>query len=131
MRDAGGRGPPEDAQTRGNAGPAALARALLDAGLLHGDCITVTGRTLGENISDAVVKDTDVIRPLDNVYSERGGLAVLFGNLAPKGAVLKTGAVAASMHKFRGPAVIFESEEKAAQGVLAGKVKAGDVVVIR
>jgi dihydroxy-acid dehydratase len=100
-------------------------------GTLNLDCITVTGRTLGENIGDAVVKDKDVIRPLDNPYSERGGLAVLFGNLAPKGSVLKTGAVAPSMMKFRGPAVIFESEESAAQGVLDGKVKAGDVVVIR
>ena len=72
-----------------------------------------------------------MIRPLSNVYSEKGGLAVLFGNLAPNGAVLKTGAVAPSMHQFSGPAVIFESEESAAQGVLDGKVKSGDVVVIR
>jgi dihydroxy-acid dehydratase len=101
------------------------------AGTLNLDCITVTGKTLGENIANAVVKDPDVIRPLDNPYSERGGLGVLFGNLAPKGSVLKTGAVAASMQKFRGPAVIFESEESAAQGILEGKVKSGDVVVIR
>ncbi len=101
------------------------------ANTLNTDCITVTGKTLGENIADAKVLDDDVIRPLDNPYSERGGLAVLFGNLAPKGAVLKTGAVAPSMHNFRGPAVIFESEESAAAGVLEGKVKAGDVVVIR
>jgi dihydroxy-acid dehydratase len=100
-------------------------------GVLNLDCITVTGKTLGENIADAKVIDADVIRPLDNPYSERGGLAVLFGNLAPKGAVLKTGAVAPSMQKFKGPAVIFESEESAAAGVLEGKVKAGDVVVIR
>jgi dihydroxy-acid dehydratase len=100
-------------------------------GTLDLSCITVTGKTLGDNISDAVVKDKDVIRPLDNPYSEKGGLAVLFGNLAPNGSVLKTGAVAPAMHKFRGPAVIFESEESAAQGVLEGKVKAGDVVVIR
>src|SRR5215212_1255512 len=100
-------------------------------GTLHLDQITVTGRTLGENIGDATVKDADVIRPLTNPYSEKGGLAVLFGNLAPNGSVLKTGAVAPSMHQFRGPAVIFESEEDAAQGVLDGKVKSGDVVVIR
>src|SRR5215208_4455253 len=100
-------------------------------GTLHLDQMTVTGQTLGTNIGDAVVKDRDVIRPLENAYSQTGGLAVLFGNLAPGGAVLKTGAVAPSMHKFRGPAVIFESEESAAQGVLEGKVKAGDVVVIR
>jgi len=100
-------------------------------GVLNPDCITVTGRTLGENIAGAVTKDRDVIRPLDNPYSERGGLAVLFGNLAPHGSVLKTGAVSPNMHKFRGPAVIFESEESAAQGILEGRVKAGDVVVIR
>jgi dihydroxy-acid dehydratase len=101
------------------------------AGALHLDCMTVTGRTLGENIGPAVVKDAEVIRPLDRVYSERGGLAVLFGNLAPKGSVVKTGGVAAGMMKHRGPAVIFESEESAAAGILAGKVKAGDVVVVR
>jgi dihydroxy-acid dehydratase len=101
------------------------------AGALHLDCMTVTGRTLGENIANAAVLDADVIRPLDNPYSERGGLAVLFGNLAPNGSVLKAGAVTPGMHKFRGPAVIFESEESAAQGILEGKVKAGDVVVIR
>ena len=101
------------------------------ANTLNLNCITVTGKTLGENIKDAPTHDRDVIRPLDNPYSERGGLAVLFGNLAPDGAVLKTGAVAPSMHKFTGPAVIFESEESAAQGVLDGKVKKGDVVVIR
>ena len=100
-------------------------------GTLSLDCITVTGRTLGENIGDAVVKDRDVIRPLDNPYSEKGGLAVMFGSLAPKGSVLKTGAVGPNMQNFRGPAVIFESEEDAAKGVLSGKVKAGDVVVIR
>ena len=101
------------------------------AGTLNLDCITVTGKTLGENIANAVTKDADVIRPLDNPYSERGGLAALFGSLAPSGSVLKTGAVSQSMYKFRGPAVIFESEESAAQGILEGKVKAGDVVVIR
>jgi dihydroxy-acid dehydratase len=101
------------------------------AGTLNLDCITVTGKTLGENIADAVVKDADVIRSVENPYSERGGLGVLYGNLAPNGSVLKTAAVSASMSKFRGPAVIFESEESAAAGILEGKVKAGDVVVIR
>jgi dihydroxy-acid dehydratase len=77
------------------------------------------------------VKDADVIRPLSNPYSQKGGLAIMFGNLAPNGSVLKVGAVHPSMHDFRGPAVIFESEESAAAGILADKVKAGDVVVIR
>ncbi len=100
-------------------------------GVLNLDNITVTGKTLGQNIADATVKDADVIRPLDRAYSERGGLAVLFGSLAPDGAVVKTGGVAPNMMKFRGPAVIFESEEDTARGVLDGKVKAGDVVIVR
>jgi dihydroxy-acid dehydratase len=100
-------------------------------GTLHLDCMTVTGKTLGQNIADATVKDADVIRPLDRAYSERGGLAVLFGNLAPKGSVVKTGGVSPKMMKHRGPAVIFHSEEEANAGILAGKVKEGDVVVIR
>jgi dihydroxy-acid dehydratase len=100
-------------------------------GALNLECLTVTGRTLGENIAEAEVRDADVIRPLDNPYSPTGGLAVLFGNLAPNGSVLKTGAVAPNMQQFRGPAVIFESEEAAAQGVLEGCVNPGDVVVIR
>lgn len=100
-------------------------------GTLDLDCITVTGKTLGENIADAPVHDTDVVRPLDNPYSAKGGLGVLFGNLAPNGSVLKTGAVAPNMMQFSGPAVIFESEEAAAQGVLDGLVNSGDVVVIR
>ncbi|MCC2671188.1 MAG: ilvD, partial [Armatimonadetes bacterium] len=100
-------------------------------GTLNLDCITVTGKTLGENIAAGQVHDTDVIRPLDNPHSHTGGLAVLFGNLAPNGSVLKAGAVAPEMQQFTGPAVIFESEEAAAEGVLAGLVQSGDVVVIR
>jgi dihydroxy-acid dehydratase len=100
-------------------------------GVLNLDCITVTGKTLGENIKDAEVKDADVIRPLDKAYSQKGGLAILFGNLAPQGAVIKAAGVAPSMMKFAGPAVIFESQEAAYEGILGGKVKAGDVVVIR
>ncbi|HEY8665699.1 MAG TPA: dihydroxy-acid dehydratase, partial [Tepidisphaeraceae bacterium] len=100
-------------------------------GVLQLNTMTVTGKTLGENISDAVVKDPEVIRPLNRVYSEKGGLAILFGNLAPDGSVIKAAGVAPSMMKFRGPAVIFESQEDAHIGILEGKVKAGDVVVIR
>ncbi len=100
-------------------------------GTLHTDCITVTGRSLGENIAAARVLDADVIRPLEKAYSQQGGLAILFGNLAPNGSVVKAGGVAASMLKFSGPAVIFESEESAAAGILKGEVKSGDVVIIR
>lgn len=100
-------------------------------GTLHLDCLTVTGKTLGENIAAAEVKDDDVIRPLTNTYSDQGGLGILFGNLAPNGCVIKTGGVEPSMMQFTGPAVIFESQEEAAAGILDGTVKAGDVVVIR
>ena len=111
--------------------PAILKTISQKAGVLNLDCITATGKTLGENIATAVVKDAEVIRPLDRAYSERGGLAVLFGNLAPNGSVVKTGGVAPAMMKHKGPAVIFHSEEEANAGILAGKVKAGDVVVVR
>lgn len=100
-------------------------------GLLHLDAITVSGRTLGETIASAEVRDADVIRTLDTAYSPRGGLAILFGNLAPSGSVVKAAGVSPAMMVFRGPAVIFESEEAARIGILVGKVKAGDVVVIR
>ncbi|HUW20635.1 MAG TPA: dihydroxy-acid dehydratase [Sedimentisphaerales bacterium] len=99
--------------------------------LLNTACLTVTGKTLGETIADAVIKNKEVIRPLDNPYSKTGGLAILKGNLAPNGCVVKTAGVAESMLTHTGPAVIFESEEESCDGILAGKVKAGDVVVIR
>jgi len=100
-------------------------------GLLDTDCLTVTGKTLGENIADAEIKNAEVIRPLDNAYSKTGGLAILKGNLAPKGGVVKTAGVAENMLTHTGPAVIFESQEEACDGILAGKVKQDDVVVIR
>jgi dihydroxy-acid dehydratase len=99
--------------------------------LLNLDCLTVTGRTLGENIASARIKNPEVIHSLENPYSKTGGLAVLRGNLAPKGCVVKSAGVAPSMLTHKGPAVIFNSQEEAGEGILAGKVKAGDVVVIR
>jgi len=99
--------------------------------LLSVDCLTVTGKTLGENIADAEIKDSEVIHPLDEAYSKTGGLAILRGSLAPNGGVVKTAGVPASMLTHTGPAVIFESQEDACEGILAGKVKPGDVVVIR
>jgi len=101
------------------------------SGLLNTDCPTVTGKTLGENITDAEIKNTDVIRTIDNAFSTTGGLSVLRGNLAPDGGIVKTAGVAQGMLSHSGPAVIFESQEQACEGILAGKVKAGDVVVIR
>jgi dihydroxy-acid dehydratase len=100
-------------------------------GLLNLDCPTVTGRTLGENIADAKIKDTEVIHTLDNAYSKTGGLAILKGNLAPNGCVVKTAGVSESMLTHSGPAVIFESQEETCEGILANKVREGDVVVVR
>ncbi len=99
--------------------------------LLNTECLTVTTNTLGENIADAEIKDPEVIHPLDNAYSKTGGLAILRGNLAPNGSVVKSAGVAPAMLTHTGPAVIFESQEDACEGILAGKVKEGDVVVIR
>ena len=99
--------------------------------LLNTDCLTVTGRTLGQNIRDAKIKNPEVIHPLDKAYSGTGGLAILKGNLAPNGGVVKTAGVAAEMLTHTGPAVIFDSQEQACEGILAGKVKEDDVVVIR
>ena len=111
--------------------PAILKEVQRGTGMLHLDRMTVTGSTLGESIKDAEIKDEEVIRKYENAYSKRGGLAILFGNLAPKGAVVKVGGVSAGMMQFEGPAVIFESQDDAMAGILAGKVKAGDVVVVR
>jgi len=99
--------------------------------LLHLDRITVTGKTLRESIAGAAIKDDDVIRRRTNAHSPRGGLAILFGNLAPKGAVVKSGGVSSAMRKFSGPARIFESQEDSMAGIMAGQVQSGEVVVIR
>ena len=113
-------------------GISAILKRLAERGdLLKLDRPTVTGKRLGENIRQAVVKDADVIRPLESPYRTTGGLAVLFGNLAPEGGVVKAGGVEPEMMRHEGPAVIFESQDEALTGILNGKVKAGDVVVIR
>ncbi|WP_028561789.1 dihydroxy-acid dehydratase [Paenibacillus pinihumi] len=101
-------------------------------GALHGDCITVTGKTLRENAMGHEILDHDVIRPIDNPHSERGGLAVLFGNLAPDGGIIKVGAVDASVGGYhKGPAICFDSQDDALYGIANGHVKEGHVVVIR
>lgn len=99
--------------------------------LLHKDCITVTGKTVGENIEGCENRNPEVIRPVDNPYSKTGGLAVLKGNLAPDGSVVKRSAVVAEMMVHEGPARVFESEEDAIAAIRGGKIVAGDVVVIR
>jgi dihydroxy-acid dehydratase len=100
-------------------------------GILHGDTKTVTGKTLYENVKGAESQDKACIRPLENPYSERGGLAILFGNLAPDGAVVKAAGIVPEMMVHRGPAVIFDSHDDANAGILNGRLKPGDVVIIR
>jgi dihydroxy-acid dehydratase len=111
--------------------PAILNEIQWGTGMLHFDRITVSGTTLGESIQGCDIQDEEVIRRYDNAHSKRGGLSILFGNLAPNGAVVKVGGVSEVMMKFEGPAVIFESQEEAMAGILGGKVKAGDCVVVR
>jgi dihydroxy-acid dehydratase len=103
----------------------------LEGNTLHVDRMTVNGKTLGENIAQAEIHDYEVIRPRTNPYSKTGGLAILFGNLAPDGAVVKTGAVDAVMRQHAGPARIYESQDEALAGILNREVQAGEVVVIR
>jgi dihydroxy-acid dehydratase len=109
----------------------AVMRRLWDGGLLDGNVPTVTGRTVAENLATAVVRDDAVIRPLETPYSSTGGLAILFGNLAPDGAVVKQAVVAAEMQQHTGPARVFDSEEAATAAIMAGQFKEGDVLVIR
>lgn len=109
----------------------AVMNELREVGLLHEDCITVTGNTIGENIKDCENKNPQVIRPLDNPYSKTGGLAVLKGNLAPDGSVVKRSAVVDEMMVHKGPARVFECEEDAIVAIKGGKIVPGDVVVIR
>ena len=109
----------------------AVMNELIKLGLLHTDCMTVTGKTVGENIKDCVNLNPEVIRPVENPYSKTGGLAVLTGNLAPDGSVVKRSAVVPEMMVHEGPARVFECEEDACEAILSGKIKEGDVVVIR
>ena len=109
----------------------AVMKELADAGLLNTDCMTVTGKTVGENIKDSVNRDPEVIRPLDHPYSKTGGLAVLKGNIAPDGSVVKRSAVVEEMMVHKGPARVFDCEEDAIAAIKGGKIVPGDVVVIR
>ena len=109
----------------------AVMAELNKLGLLHTDCMTVTGKTVGENIKGAVNRNPEVIRPIDNPYSKTGGIAVLKGNLAPDSAVVKRSAVAPEMLAHEGPARVFDCEEDAIAAIKGGKIHEGDVVVIR
>ena len=119
----------EDLERAG--GVYAVMKELADAGLIRTDLITCTGKTVGENIADAVNRNPEVIRPIDNPYLATGGIAVLFGNLAEHGCVVKQSAVAPEMMQHSGPARVFNSEEEAIKVIYAGGIQPGDVVVIR
>ena len=109
----------------------AVLKELADAGLIDTSVMTVTGKTLGENIANAVNLDPETIRPIDNPFTKTGGIAVLRGNLAPDGCVVKRAAVASEMLVHEGPARVFNSEEECIEAIYGGKIKDGDVVVIR
>ena len=109
----------------------AVMKEISKLNLLNLDCMTVTGKTVGENIKDAVNFDPEVIRTIENPYSKTGGLAVLSGNLAPDGSVVKRSAVVPEMMEHSGPARVFDCEEDAIEAIKGGKIVAGDVVVIR
>ena len=109
----------------------AVLKRVSSSPFFHPACPTVSGKTIGQQVRTAKIKDADVIRTISNAYSQDGGLAVLWGNLAEKGAVVKKGGVAPSMMKFTGKAICFNSQEDACKGILSGRVKPGHVVVIR
>lgn len=109
----------------------AVMNELNKKNLLYTDCITATGKTVGENITGCINRDHDVIRPIENPYSQTGGIAILKGNLAPDSGVVKRSAVAPEMLKHQGPARVFDCEEDAIEAIKGGKIVAGDVVVIR
>jgi dihydroxy-acid dehydratase len=125
----GGRHHIQDLQRAG--GIPAVMKTLADAGLIDLTVQTVTGQSLGENLSGAAVRDDEVIRPLTRPYHAVGGLAVLFGNLAPDGCVVKQSAVREEMLQHEGPARVFDTEEDASQAIMEGAIHKGDVVVIR
>ncbi|MFH0775074.1 MAG: dihydroxy-acid dehydratase [bacterium] len=112
-------------------GVTAVLAELSKKGLIYKEILTVTGKTVGENIENRKILDEEVIRPIDNPYSEDGGIAILFGSLAPDGACVKKSATDPKMMKHTGPAKCFDCEEEAFQAILGGKIQKGDVVVIR
>ncbi|MBU1168351.1 MAG: dihydroxy-acid dehydratase [Proteobacteria bacterium] len=125
----GGKDHIEDLNAAG--GIQAVLKVLFDEGLINGDCMTVTGKTVGDNIKNRRVFNEDVIRPFHSPYHKEGGLAVLFGNLAPEGCVVKQSAVRDEMLRHKGPARVFECEEDASTVIREGGIKPGDVIVIR
>jgi len=125
----GGRHHMEDLDRAG--GVSAVMKELSRKRLIHADCITVTGRSVKENIKDSRIREKSVIRPMERPYHKEGGLAVLFGNLAPSGCVVKQSAVVRQMLRHEGPARVFDTEEEATSAIMAGRIKKWDVVIIR
>jgi dihydroxy-acid dehydratase len=125
----GGKDHIEDLNMAG--GIQAVIKELSETGAINKDLVTATGKTVGENIANAAVRDRDVIRSVNDPYHKVGGLAVLFGNLAENGCVVKQSAVREEMMRHEGPARVFNSEEDATDAILNGKIKKGDVIVIR
>jgi dihydroxy-acid dehydratase len=125
----GGKDHLEDLNRAG--GISAVIKELSGAGLINDECITVTGKTVGENTRDKMILDNNVIRSVNNPYHSQGGLAVMFGNLAPDGCVVKQSAVLDEMLCHEGPARVFDSEEDAGKAIMENKIKKGDVIVIR
>lgn len=112
-------------------GISAVMKTLADAGLIRGACQTATGKTVAENLTGVMTLDLEVIRPMDRPYHQQGGLAVLYGNLAPDGCVVKQSAVLDEMLRHEGPARVFDSEEDATAAIMEGRINKGDVIVVR
>jgi dihydroxy-acid dehydratase len=112
-------------------GVSAVMKEISRKRLIHTNCLTVTGQTVKENIKRSRIRDKSIIRPLERPYHKQGGLAVLFGNLAPSGCVVKQSAVVRGMLRHEGPACVFNSEEEATPAIMGGRIKKGDVVIIR
>ncbi|MBW1790595.1 MAG: dihydroxy-acid dehydratase, partial [Deltaproteobacteria bacterium] len=109
----------------------AVLKELSDAGLINEDCLTVTGKTVGENLEAVEIRDREVVRSTTTPYRNEGGLAVLFGNIAPGGCVVKQAAVAEDMLCHEGPARIFDTEEEATDAIMTSRINGGEVLVIR
>jgi len=125
----GGKDHIEDLDRAGGIG--AVIRELSRAGLIHQDCITVTTKTVGQNTKKAFIRDPQVIRTIKDPYRPEGGLAILYGNLAPQGCVVKQSGVRQEMLQHQGPARVFDSEDDATKAIMAGRIRKGEVVVIR
>ncbi len=119
----------EDLDRAGGIG--AVMRELSRAGLIHQDCVTVTTKSVGQNVKGSLIRDAQVIRTVENPLRPQGGLAVLYGNLAPQGCVVKQSAVREEMLRHQGPARVFDSEDEATKAIMGGRIRKGEVIIIR